>query len=149
MNPLPEPFLRWLESYSALNLILWAAALWAMLKLTLSTIKRTIPAVKNLIALSESLEKLPDWMESADERLDKIQPVLEQVRHEVLPNNGGSLRDDVVTISMQVEKLQAHQDKDFDRLNGLEDTVNRRLERRDGTRTGPIDLPNPEEDSDV
>lgn len=131
---IPEPVTRWLESQSALAFILWVAAIWATAALAWRAVKRAIPAIKSLIELSESLEKLPAWMDSTDEKLREI-------RHEVLPNNGGSLRDDVVTVSLQVEQMKAQQDKNIDRVDDLEDTITRRIVRRDETRTGTIQLP--------
>lgn len=137
-NLIPEPIREWLDQQSALSFILWVAAIWATIVLMWRTMKKAIPALKNLIELSESLQHLPDWMDSVDERLDDQTETLEEVRHEVLPNNGVSMRDDLTTVSLQVEKLQAHQDKDYERLNGLEDTITRRLEQRTTARAGAL-----------
>lgn len=133
MNAIPDPVLKWLEEVNLLSFLLWVTAGVTLLVWTIRTVKNSIPALKNLIELSESLEKLPGWMDTVDERLDKFQPVLEQVRHEVLPNDGGSMRDDLQTVSLQVEQLQAHQDNDYERLGALENTLTRRLERREQT----------------
>lgn len=125
---IPEPVVRWLESQSALTFLLWVAAIWATLTLAWSTVRRMIPAIKSLIALSESLEQLPAWMDSTDTRLDEI-------RHEVLPNNGGSLRDDVMTVSLQLEQVAAQQQDDRGRVDELEHTITRRIEAR---QTAPV-----------
>lgn len=139
-STLPEPVVSWLESQSALNFLLWLAAVAATVKLAWSSFKKLRPAVKAIIELSESLEKLPEWMDSTDEKLATI-------HHEVLPNNGGSLRDDVVTISLQVEQLKADRENDNHRVDELEDTITRRIEAREKAQTAPIEMPKNEEES--
>lgn len=133
----PEPVARWLENQSALNFLLWVGGIWVTVQVTWRSIKRAIPAIKNLIALSESLERLPAWMDTTDEKLTEI-------RHEVLPNNGGSLRDDVVTVSLQLEQVAAQQKENIGRVDELEHTITRRLEARVKAQTAPIELPGTE-----
>lgn len=128
MSAPPAPIARWLEGIDALALILWIAAICTLIGFAIRTVRKSIPALKKLIALSDSLDRLPVWMDDTDKKLDEI-------RHELFPNNGGSMRDDLQTVSLQVQQLKAHQDKDYARLGALEDTVTRRLERQ----TGPID----------
>lgn len=123
MTEIPSPIARWLEGVDLLAFVLWVGAILTLLGFAIRTVRRSIPALKKLITLSESLDKLPEWMDDTDKKLAEI-------RHEVLPNNGGSMRDDLQTVSLQVETLQAHNDKDYERLGALEDTVNRRLELR-------------------
>lgn len=137
---LPEPVTRWLESQSALNFILWLAAVVAAVRLTWATFRKLRPAVKAIIKLSESLDKLPEWMDSTDEKLAEI-------RHEVLPNNGGSLRDDVVTISLQMEQMKELATENSERVDELENTITRRIEARAKAMTGPIMLPTDSEES--
>lgn len=131
---IPEPVARWLEDQTALSFLLWVAAVWATLTLAWKTVRKMIPALKSLIALSESLERLPAWMDDTDDRLDEI-------RHEVLPNKGGSLRDDVVTVSLQVEQMAARQQENIGRVDELEQTITRRLDAREKAHTAPIILP--------
>lgn len=133
---LPEPVARWLEEQSALNFLLWVGGIWLTARIMWRSTKRAIPAIKNLIALSESLERLPAWMDSTDEKLGEI-------RHEVLPNNGGSLRDDVVTVSLQLEQVAAQQQENTARVDELEHTITRRLEARTKPQTAPIQMPHP------
>lgn len=123
MNDIPSPIARWLEGVDLLAFVLWVGAILTLLGFAVRTVRKSIPALKKLITLSESLDKLPEWMDDTDKKLAEI-------RHEVLPNNGGSMRDDLQTVSLQVQKLQAHNDKDYERLGTLEDTVTRRLELR-------------------
>ena len=139
MNDIPDPVLKWLEEVNLLPVILWCAALVTLAGAGFRAVKGAIPAIKKLIELSESLEKLPAWMDSTD-------TLLKTVHHEVLPNNGGSLRDDVQMLSMQLEQLKAHQDNDYKRLGELEDTINRRVELREQARTAPIIPPTQEEE---
>ena len=62
---------------------------------------------------------------------------LREIRHEVLPNKGGSLRDDVETVTLLAEKLNeqltqlhSHDRTDHERLKALEDRISRRREQR-------------------
>lgn len=137
MNFLPEPISKWLDGIQVnmLSLILWIAAIWTLATLLVRTVKKSIPALKNLIELSESLTLLPDWMEKVEGQMEDQKVLLEEVRQEVLPNNGGSMRDDLETVSLQVAQLKAHQLNKPEVVDDLEDTITRRLENKLKERT--------------
>lgn len=123
--------LQWsslIEFCLTLGAIVFAAgAVWAVMK-------RVWPGLRKLVSFVEALGRLPTFMVDADENFATIKQSLAEVRHEVLPNNGGSLRDDFDLIGLRVEKIDARQTNDFQRINHLEDTITRRVIAREMSR---------------
>lgn len=125
-----QPILDWLNSFSALALILVVIAILYLVRMLWQGAKKALPVVKSAITFVEALFAMPKFMSETSLQLREI-------RHEVLPNKGGSLRDDVETVTLLAEKLneqltQLHdRDRtDHARLEELEDMITRRREQR-------------------
>lgn len=125
-----QPILDWLNSFSALALILVVIAVLYLIRMLWQGAKKALPVVKAAITFVEALFAMPKFMSETSLQLREI-------RHEVLPNKGGSLRDDVETVTLLAEKLNEqltqlhdHGRTDHARLKVLEDTITRRREQR-------------------
>ncbi len=125
-----EAVYAWLNSFSALAFILVVIAILYLVRMLWQGAKVAIPNVKTAISFVEALFQLPKFM--GEMRLE-----VREIKHEVLPNNGGSLRDDLETVTLMVEaqslemaQLKAHDESDHARLVELESTINRRREQR-------------------
>ena len=125
-----EAVAAWLNSFTALAGILALIAIMYLLRMLWQGAKKALPVVKSAITFVEALFAMPTFMSETSSQLREI-------RHEVLPNKGGSLRDDVETVTLLAEKLneqltQLHdRDRtDHARLEELEDMINRRRTQR-------------------
>ena len=125
-----EAVYAWLNSFSALAFILVVIAILYLVRMLWQGAKVAIPNIKAAISFVEALFQLPKFM-------DDMRAQVHEIKHEVLPNNGGSLRDDVETVTLMVEKhgieiaqLTEHDKADYERLGVLENTINRRREQR-------------------
>lgn len=124
------PVIAWLDSFTALALICAVIALLYLIRMLWQGAKRALPVVKATITFVEALFAMPTFMSETSSQLREI-------RHEVLPNKGGSLRDDVETLTLMAERqgieitqLKKHDETDHRRLGELEDTITRRREKR-------------------
>lgn len=125
-----QPIFDWLDSITALTALLAIIAALYLIRMLWRGAKTAIPVVKTSIAFVEALFSMPAFMNETREQLQEI-------RHEVLPNKGRSLRDDVETLTLmseehgiRIERLITNDKSDHSRLNELEHTINRRRERR-------------------
>ena len=125
-----EAVYAWLNSFSALAFILVVIAILYLVRMLWQGAKVAIPNIKAAISFVEALFAMPKFMSETSSQLREI-------RHEVLPNKGGSLRDDVETVTLLTEKLNEqltqlndHDRADHERLKALEDTITRRREQR-------------------
>lgn len=120
---IPDPVAQWLRAYDgleiAVTLVFWGAVIWGFF----TFLKKTWPGFLTLIEFIKALGRLPEFMRQTDENLAIV-------KHEVLPNNGGSLRDEVTTQGLRLEKVDAKMQKDHARVDGLE----RILTTRENTR---------------
>lgn len=124
------PVIAWLDSFTALALICAVIAFLYLIRMLWQGAKRALPVVKAAITFVEALFAMPTFMSETSSQLREI-------RHEVLPNKGGSLRDDVETLTLMAERqgieitqLKKHDETDHRRLGELEDTITRRREQR-------------------
>lgn len=125
-----EAVYAWLNSFSALAFILVVIAILYLVRMLWQGAKVAIPNIKAAISFVEALFQLPKFM-------DEMREQVREIRHEVLPNNGRSLRDDVETVTLMVEKhsldlaqLTEHDKADYERLGVLEDMITRRRDKR-------------------
>ena len=125
-----QPIIDWLNSFSALAFILVVIAILYLVRMLWQGAKKALPVVKSAITFVEALFAMPKFMSETSLQLREI-------RHEVLPNKGGSLRDDVETVTLLAEKLNEqltqlhdHGRTDHARLKALEDAITRRREQR-------------------
>lgn len=127
---IPDGIASWLSRYSALEAALTVIAILGAIALTWNGAKRAWPGLVSFVEFVKSLGALPGFMTETSSQLREI-------RHEVLPNKGGSLRDDVETVTLLAEKLNEqltqlhdHGRTDHARLKVLEDAITRRREQR-------------------
>lgn len=125
-----EAVVAWLDSFSSLVFVLVLFAVWLTVRSIWRSMKSTLPGVKAAIKFVEAQFTLPEFM-------DDMREQVREIRHEVLPNNGRSLRDDLETVTLMVEKhgieiaqLTEHDKAGCERLGVLENTINRRREQR-------------------
>ncbi len=99
MFDLPDWAEEALAGISALQVVLWilGAALIVFLAIKLW------PFVRNAVSIVDALVKLPATVES----LEKLTEDVATVKHEVLPNNGASLRDGVNRTEVALTALTA------------------------------------------
>lgn len=138
-----QPIFEWLDSFSALVFILVIIAILYLIRMLWRGAKKALPGLKAAITFVEALFQLPAFMAATTKSIN-------EVRHEVLPNEGGSLRDDLETATLISEKLdlrlddmsqrlsqvEQHDQSDHERIQALEemsrleDTITRRREQR-------------------
>lgn len=126
MPDILQPIADWLNSFSALAGILALIAIIYLIRMFWQGAKKALPVVKAAIEFIEALFAMPKFMSETSSQLREI-------RHEVLPNRGSSLRDDVETVTLlteQLTQLHDHDRTDHERLKALEDTITRRREQR-------------------
>jgi len=136
MISLPKPIEDWLNGQTGLELILTIAGIMAIIGLAWKFAKAAFPRVKMTIAFLDALGALPQFMADTRAQQESQDTLLQEIRHEVLPNNGGSLRDEVSTLSLRTEKVEAKLTKDHQRFSAIEDELRIREERG-------IGIPNP------
>ena len=130
MPEILAPIADWLNSFTALTAVLVTIAVLYLIRMLWQGAKKALPVVKAAITFVEALFAMPTFMAETSSQLREI-------RHEVLPNKGGSLRDDVETVTLLAEKLNEqltqlhdHDRTDHARLEELEDMITRRREQR-------------------
>ncbi len=130
MPEILAPIVDWLNSFTALTAVLVIIAVLYLIRMLWQGAKKALPVVKAEITFVEALFAMPTFMAETSSQLREI-------RHEVLPNKGSSLRDDVETVTLLTEKLNEqltqlhdHGRTDHERLKRLEDTITRRREQR-------------------
>ena len=130
MPEILAPIVDWLNSFTALTAVLVIIAVLYLIRMLWQGAKKALPVVKAAITFVEALFAMPTFMAETSSQLREI-------RHEVLPNKGGSLRDDVETVTLLAEKLNEqlaqlhdHGRADHARLKVLEDTITWRREQR-------------------
>lgn len=115
----PEPVAAWLGSMSGLELVLSLSAVIGVLWVIGRWVKGSWKGLKRFVATIDSLADLPTFMKQTTSSIDQMQSSLAEVRHEVLPNDGGSLRDAVDNVDRRVQIVEAHQDNDHQRIAEL------------------------------
>ena len=130
MPEILAPIVDWLNSFTALTAVLVIIAVLYLIRMLWQGAKKALPVVKAAITFVEALFAMPTFMAETSSQLREI-------RHEVLPNKGGSLRDDVETVTLLAEKLNEqltqlhdHDRTDHARLEELEDMITWRREQR-------------------
>lgn len=109
----------WLQVIVALTIILGAIATLVV------TLRKFLPWLKRRIKITDSLEELPAFMDEVRKTLNAQDNDLGVLKHEVLPNNGGSLRD----TADRLEKAVANQGKKLDAHTRALRNVDKKLAR--------------------
>ena len=126
MPEILAPIVDWLNSFTALTAVLVIIAVLYLIRMLWRGAKAALPGVRAALTFVEALFGLPVFMSD-------MRKQVQEIRHEVLPNNGRSLRDDVETLTLMAEQqglkltqLEKHDEVDHARLGVLEDTIGRR-----------------------
>lgn len=142
-----EPFAEWLREYDGVEIMLFITFLVVTIKLLWKWAKAVLPQIETATKFFRALGQLPEFMSSTT-------VLMGELKHEVLPNNGGSLRDETVTMGLRVEMIEAKLSKDPDRQTAVEAVLRYREENNLGippsarvdTKTGNTPVqPNPKE----
>lgn len=134
------PLADWLRQYDALEFLATLGAIlgvgWALWKF----LKAVFPSLRYLVLFVEALGRLPAFMRATEARQDRTEALVREVRHEVLPNNGSSMRDELVTVGLRVEKTEAKLSRDHERFAavGEELGIRERLGLGIPPTTGPL-----------
>lgn len=123
MSPIPQPIADWLAAQDGLTLVLTVLGVMAIMAGLWKFAKNAFPGVKKLIAFIDALMRLPEFMSTIDKRLDDQEELSRDIKHEVLPNHGGSMRDELTTMGLRQEKVEAKLTKDYERLAVVEDEL--------------------------
>lgn len=145
-----EPFAEWLRTYDGVEIMLFITFLVVTVRLLWKWAKAALPQVENATKFLRALGQLPEFMSSTT-------VLMGELKHEVLPNHGSSLRDEAVTTGLRIEKIEAKLSKDRERLTAVEAVLRYREENSLGippssrphtTITGPLPaVTDPNEDS--
>lgn len=137
MSIIPVWLEDWMRQYSLLDAALTVIAIIFAIRLIWGTAKRWWPGLLVFIEFVKALGRLPDFMQSTDSTLAMQGATLAEhgemlavVKHEVLPNHGGSLRDEVTTLGLQHEQTKAKLTKDHSRFEAIERVLNIRNQAR-------------------
>lgn len=144
MDVIPEPYESLLSEAGYLEPVLFILATMAILGGIWKGLKTFFPRVRQFIAFIDALARLPQFMAETIKMLSEHGEAILEVRHEVLPNSGGSLRDESVTNGLRIEKMEAKMSRDFERLGHIE----RELQYREARGIG-IPSPRSEQADDV
>ena len=137
--PIPEGLAAWLAELSTLTALINISFAVGLTYMVIRAVRNSWPSVNNLVTFVNALGQLPTFMASTEEGL-------REVRHEVLPNNGGSFRDLADEIRIRLESLEAHVSKDLERLHRLESALKSRVAAREQAHPDSIELPTYTED---
>ncbi|MGO3886029.1 MAG: hypothetical protein ACTJHU_07005 [Mycetocola sp.] len=108
---MPDEFIAWSGGITLRDLIIWGgvlAGIWGALA-------KVWPALRRITRQLDQLDGLGDWKSDVTRDLDAV-------KHEVLPNHGGSLRD-------AVDRLDDRIGHDDVRISVLEERTQPRDER--------------------
>lgn len=121
----PEVDWSFLERISLWQIALVVVALYIVGKLLV----KFWPWLKKVIALTDSLGQLPVFITETKETLAEQSAsikehgaALAEIRHEVLPNTGGSMRDAVDKQGLAIAEINKKLAADNKRIGDLEDT---------------------------
>lgn len=79
--------------------------------IVIAALVKAWPAIRRAVQTIEALSHLPEWMSSTDDRFDTLTGTVKQIHHEVFPNNGGSMRDELDRQSKKLDAALTWQEK--------------------------------------
>lgn len=141
MISIPQPIADWLDGQTGLEFVLTVAAFIGVLWAAWKILKAIFPGLKGFIVFIEALGGLPAFMKTTTQTLDRHEVIVSEVRHEVLPNQGASMRDESRTNGLRIEKIEAKLAKDHVRFAAIETELEYR--QRHGLGIPPITQPVP------
>lgn len=117
---IPEPFAEWLSNQSGLEFVLTVGGFLALGWAVWKFLRAVFPGLKNFVTFLDALGRLPSFMETTTKTLHRHEKIVMEVRHEVLPNNGKSMRDEQVTSALRIAKIEAKLSKDYGRVDEMD-----------------------------
>lgn len=129
---IPQPVEDWLDSISGLELALIVLAvvggLWGAYKFSRKALPGVVAFAKGIVHSAEILavlNGLPEFMRETTTDLA-------QIKHELFPNGGGSLRDSNDRQELRLAKVEAKLDNDHERIAELSAELERKERKRRG-----------------
>lgn len=101
MDPFQSDWQKFLEAVSAWQILLWVAAIVAVVLLVV----KAWPFLRKMFQTVDILTQLPVTLKNIQDDLAAMKPTVAEIRHEVLPNGGNSLRDSQNRTEAAVEVL--------------------------------------------
>jgi hypothetical protein len=124
---IPDGIASWLSQYSALEAALTVIAIVGAIALVWNCAKRAWPGLVSFVEFVKSLGALPGFMSETRDTLANHGDSLAVVKHEVLPNYGGSMRDEMSTHGLRIQKIEAKLEEDHERFDELEQMISTRM----------------------
>jgi len=125
---MPAPDWTFLAEISLWQVAVVIIAMWILWRIA----KQFWPGLKKFIAFVGALNLLPTFLDETKVALAETSTalaeqsaLLAQIKHEVLPNNGGSLRDAVDKQGVELSEMNKKLKNDDDRIEALEKTLPR------------------------
>jgi len=109
------------EAFSAWQALVWIAAAIA----AVVGIRKAWPAISRFVATINALGELPEFIAKTNKTLQAQNALLATIKHEVLPNSGGSMRDAVDRQGVALKEVNDKLAKDHVRIEVLEHTIPR------------------------
>ena len=109
------------EAFSA-----WQALIWIGLVIALIVgIRKAWPSLSRFVSTINALAELPEFITKTNKTLQAQNALLATIKHEVLPNSGGSMRDAVDRQGVALKEVNDKLAKDHVRIEVLEHTIPR------------------------
>lgn len=120
---MPEWVKAILGDMTAIQLIFWVVAIFALIGLTV----KLWPAIRHTVEVVEAFRKLPEFVETVKttrDSLDDAKKQISEIHHEVHYNNGTSVKDATRRIEMGVKGL-------YEKIESTEETLVSHIEDAD------------------
>lgn len=106
-----SPWEELLSTISAWQFVLWIAGALV----GLGAVVKLWPFVRNAVQIVDALLELPGFIKDSTEHQKVLTETVADIKHQVFPNGGGSLSDDVHAVKVQIievkQTLTAHIEK--------------------------------------
>lgn len=130
-DAMPPELNEWLNNHSAMAALVWIVFIWALAALLVRTAMKTWPGLVSLVKFIQALGKLPEFMQTTNQALEDLAETTQEVKHEVFPNRGGSMRDDLTEQALRMQKIEARLEKDYRRLGEIDSQLSEHIARRE------------------
>lgn len=127
------PSLDFSQAWPWLQWVIGAAAVVAFVAGAVKGVPPIYRFIRRSVKTIDSLSELPEFIDKTRETLKSQDKALAAIKHEVLPNNGGSLRDAVDKHGAALAEVQAKLANDNTRIIELQarDSQGRFIKKED------------------
>jgi len=127
------PSLDFSQAWPWLQWVIGAAAVVAFIAGAIKGIPPAWRLISTFVRTINALQDLPEFIDKTRETLKSQDTALAAIKHEVLPNNGGSLRDAVDRHGVTLNEVQAKLANDNTRIIELQarDSQGRFIKKED------------------